>query len=157
MAGQPGADVWSLVGAVVVADQVHVQFGRHRLVDRDQELLELGGAVLAVQLADHDAVGDVERGEQTGDAVAGVVVGTPLGQARHHRQHGLGPVQGLDLGLFVHAQHDGPFGRGDHQRWPGRRVGGFLSYLCAKPWVCLAAAIRKRHGWCIAMPASGCG
>jgi len=37
------------VGAVVVADQVNVQLGWHRLVDRDEELLELGGAVLAVQ------------------------------------------------------------------------------------------------------------
>ncbi|MEV6156061.1 hypothetical protein AB0L53_37530 [Nonomuraea sp. NPDC052129] len=36
--------------AVVVTDQVDVQLGRHGLVDRDQELLELGSAVPAVHL-----------------------------------------------------------------------------------------------------------
>lgn len=72
-------DRWGLVSAVVVTDQVHVQLGGHGLVDRDEELLELGGAVLAVQLADHRAVSDIERGEQAGDAVAGVVVRAPFG------------------------------------------------------------------------------
>ena len=111
MAGQPRLDRGGLVGAVVVADQVDVQVGGHGLVDRGQELLELGGAVPAVQLADHGAVGDVERGEQAGDAVADVVVGAPLGHAGHHRQHRLGPVQGLDLALLVDAQHHRPLGR----------------------------------------------
>ena len=32
-------------------------------------------------------------------------MGAPLGHARHHRQHRLGPVQRLDLALLVHAQH----------------------------------------------------
>ena len=36
--------------AVVVADDVDVQFGGHGLVDRGQELLELHGPVPAVQL-----------------------------------------------------------------------------------------------------------
>ena len=40
-----------------------------------------------------------------------VVVGAPLGHARHHRQHRLGPVQRLDLGLLVDAEHDGLLGR----------------------------------------------
>jgi hypothetical protein len=31
--------------------------------------------------------------------------------AGHHRQHRLGAVQGLDLGLLVHAQHHRPLGR----------------------------------------------
>ena len=64
-------------------------------------------AAAAVQLADHGAVGDAEGGEQAGDAVAGVVMGAPLGHAGHHREHRLGPVQGLDLGLLVHAEHHG--------------------------------------------------
>ena len=76
---------------------MHVQFGGDGLVDGDQELLELHRAVLAVQFGDHRAVGDVERREQAGDAVAGVVVGAPFGHARHHRQHRLGPVQRLHL------------------------------------------------------------
>ena len=61
VAGESGADGRSLVGPVVVADQVRVQFDWHGLVDGGQELLELGGAVLAVQFADRGAVDDVER------------------------------------------------------------------------------------------------
>jgi hypothetical protein len=70
-----------------------VQRRGHGLVDRGQELLELGGAMLTVQLADDGPVGDVERREQAGDAVALVVVGAALGPARQHRQHRLGAVQ----------------------------------------------------------------
>jgi len=45
---------------------VDVQRLRHRLVDRGQKLLELAGAVLAVQLADDGPISDVERREQAG-------------------------------------------------------------------------------------------
>jgi transposase len=79
----------------IFRDQVHVEPCGHRLVDRDEELPELHGAVLAVQFGDDGAVGDVERREQAGHTVPGVVVGTALGHAGHHRQHWLGPVQGL--------------------------------------------------------------
>ena len=43
--------------------------------------------------------------------MAGVVVGVPLDLARSHRQHRLGPVERLDLGLLVDAEHDGTVGR----------------------------------------------
>ncbi len=66
--GSPG-----LVGGQVVADQVHAQVGRHGFVDGDEELAELDRPVLAVQRGDDAAVGDVERGEQAGGAVADVV------------------------------------------------------------------------------------
>jgi hypothetical protein len=68
-----------------------------------RELAEPGRPVPAVQLGDHGAVGDVERGEQAGDAVPQIVVRAPLGHARHHRQHRLGAVQRLDLARLVHA------------------------------------------------------
>jgi len=110
MAGKPRLDRGGLVSAVVVADHVDVQRLRHRLVDRGQKLLELGRAVPAVQVADDGPVGDVERREQAGDAVALVVMGATLGHAGHHRQHRLGAVQRLDLGCVVHAQHHGPLG-----------------------------------------------
>jgi hypothetical protein len=51
------------------------------------------------------AGGDLQRREQRGGAVPAVVVGAPLGQARLHRQHRGGAVQGLDLALLVHAEH----------------------------------------------------
>jgi len=84
---------------------VDVRRLRDGLVDRGQKLLELGGAMLAVQLADDGPVADVERREQAGDAVALVVMGAPLGHASQHRQQRLRAVQRLDLGLLVHAQH----------------------------------------------------
>ena len=51
-AASQSADGRGLVGGQVVADQVHVQLGRHVGVDRGQELLELDRAVPAVQRAD---------------------------------------------------------------------------------------------------------
>ncbi|WP_404800493.1 hypothetical protein [Actinomadura montaniterrae] len=87
--------------------KVHLQLGRDGLVDRDQELLEPGRAMQAVQLGDDGAVGDVEGGEQAGGAVPGVVVGAPLGHARHHR---LRAVEDLHLRLLVQAKHHVPLG-----------------------------------------------
>lgn len=52
MAGQPLLDRRGLAGGVVVADQVHVQVGGHFLVELGEELLELGGAVAAVEGAE---------------------------------------------------------------------------------------------------------
>ncbi|MFJ1656889.1 hypothetical protein ACIOC2_37215, partial [Streptomyces sp. NPDC088337] len=60
---------------------------------------------------EHLAGGDVERGEQVRGAVPDVVVGAFLGRVEGHRQHRLGPVQGLHLGLLVERQHDRAAGR----------------------------------------------
>ncbi len=57
------------------------------------------------------AAGHLERHEQRGGAVAGIVMGHAGGQSGPHRQRRLGAVKCLDLRLFVHAQHQRPFGR----------------------------------------------
>jgi len=80
-------------------------------VDLGQELLELHGAVAAVQAGDHRPVGGVERREQARGAVPDVVVGPLLRHAGHHRERRLGPGQGLDLALFVDAVDDCCLGR----------------------------------------------
>ncbi len=54
---------------------------------------------------------DVERGAQAGRAVALLVVGPRLDRARAQREHRLGPIEGLDLGLLVDRQDDRPLGR----------------------------------------------
>ena len=105
VSGQPRGGGRRLVGGVVVADQVHVEVGRYLLVQPGQELGELDRAVAAVDRADHRAGGHVEGGEQGGDAVADVVVGAPLGHARHHRQDRCTAVQRLDLRLLVHREN----------------------------------------------------
>jgi hypothetical protein len=54
---------------------------------------------------------DLQGGEQGGGAVPAVVVGAAFDQVRLHRQDRRGPLQGLDLGLLVAAQHDRTLGR----------------------------------------------
>jgi hypothetical protein len=64
-----------------------------------------------VGLPEHLAGGDIEGGEQRGDAMPTVVVSAPLGQTRGQRQDRLGAVEGLDLGLLVHTKHERGCGR----------------------------------------------
>ena len=64
MGAKPVDDHRRLVGGVVVADQVHLQIGRDLLVERDQEFLELGGAVAAVDRSVDLTGGHVEGGEK---------------------------------------------------------------------------------------------
>ena len=108
---QPVSDGDGFVGREVVADDVHVEFGRDRFVDRDQKLLEFDGSMTAMRCGNDSAVGDVERCEQTGDAGTDVIVTAPLRHAGHHRQYRLGPIQCLHAGFLVHTQHHRMFGR----------------------------------------------
>jgi hypothetical protein len=84
---QPFGDRRGFVGDVVVADQVDVEVGGDLVVQLGQELLEFGGAVVAVDGSGDLAGGRVKRGEQGGDAVAHIVVAAALRHAGHHRQH----------------------------------------------------------------------
>ena len=99
---QPSVDRRRLVSAVVVTDQVHFQVVGDFVVNLGQELLKLNHSMPPVDRGDDGPVGDVERGEQAGHAAAQIVVDAPLG---HHRQHGAGTSQRLDLKLLVDAQH----------------------------------------------------
>ena len=83
---------------------------------RLQELLELDRAVARVQPADDLAGADVQRGVEARRAGAFVVVGCALRDARQHRQDRRGPVQRLDLGLLVDAEHDRALGRIEVER-----------------------------------------
>ncbi len=111
--GEPVADQRGLVGGVVVHDEMDVEIVGDVGFDLVQELAELGRAVAGIALADDTAGGDVEGGEQGGDAMALVVVAHPGRLARPHRQQGLAAVERLDLRLLVDAQHDGALGRSD--------------------------------------------
>ena len=64
-----------------------------------------------MQLADHLAGAEVQRGEEARGAVALVVVGGALGRPGPHRQDRLGAIERLDLALLIDAQHDGALGR----------------------------------------------
>lgn len=110
-AHQPPPDGGGLVRGEVVQDQVQIELGGSVSVDGSQEGQEFLGPMALVALPDDRSVGHVQRGEQVRDPVPPVVVGLPLRQTRSQRQDGLGAVQGLDLGLLVHAEHQGVLGR----------------------------------------------
>lgn len=111
MPGEPVLDQRGLVRAVVVHDQMHVEHCRRVGIDSAQELQQLAAAVAPMRLADDLSGRNVERREQRRRAVAFIVVGAPLGDARRQRQDGLRAVQRLDLALLIATQHH------RHQRW----------------------------------------
>src|SRR5215468_4716879 len=108
---QPGPDLGVGVGAVVVQDQMQFQILGELALKTGQELQELLVAMPKVDLADHGAVEQVERGEEGGSAVALVVMGHGPAAPLLEGQSRLGPVYGLDLTLLIDAEHDRVFGR----------------------------------------------
>ena len=78
MAQEPALDGRGLMGAVIIEDQVQLQFTRYRGVDGCKEAAKLDRAVALMKLADHGASLGVERGAQVDGAVAQVVRGSPL-------------------------------------------------------------------------------
>jgi hypothetical protein len=90
-----------LWGARIINNEVDVKPLWHRLVEGIEEPPKLARPVALVKLADDLAALDIQRGEQCRRPVACVVVSTPLGVARSHRQDRLGAIEGLDLRLLV--------------------------------------------------------
>ena len=97
----PRLDGGGLVRRGIVAHDMDFQLSRYGLFDQVEELFELGGPVPGGDLMSDHAGSQVERGVEVDGAVADVVMGAPLGRAGEQREHWLGAVQGLDLGLFV--------------------------------------------------------
>src|SRR3982075_1664176 len=82
-----------------------VQLLRYILFDGIEEVAELPGAEAVLGLADDLARPRIECGEQDWGAVALVVVGAALDLSGAHGQQLRGTIEGLDLTLLVHAQH----------------------------------------------------
>jgi len=108
---EPVLDRRGLVGRVVIEHEVHRELVGHLVVDALEKLLELDRPVSAVRRGDHSTRGDVERREETGRAGPHVVVTSTLGHTRQQCEDRLGPVQGLNLGLLINAEHHGALGR----------------------------------------------
>lgn len=104
-ASEPCPDQRSLMGRVIVHDDVDVQVERHLRIDLLEEVEKLGGAMPLVAFADDKARGDIERREERGGAMADIAVRATLGHAGHHRQDRLLAIERLDLALLVHAEH----------------------------------------------------
>ena len=75
---EPFPDDRGFVGAVVVHDEMRLQSGGHLRLDHIQELAKFRGAMAAVQLANHAAGLQFQRGKQGSRAMAFVVVGAAL-------------------------------------------------------------------------------
>jgi hypothetical protein len=106
-ARQPCLDHWRLVGGIVVHHNMHVGAIGHVGVDLLEKVEKLGCPMPLVAFADDGSGGDVEGGKQRSRTVPDIAVGTPIGDARHHRQHGLLAVERLYLALLIDTQDQG--------------------------------------------------
>ncbi len=104
MSGPPLSNHRMFMGPVVVVDQMQLT-SQIAVGQRFQEGddLQVGMALEATPV--DFAAGHLQRGEQAGRAVASVIVGRAGRQPGPHRQRRLGPVERLNLRLFVHAEH----------------------------------------------------
>ena len=78
---QPTLHFGALVSAVVVHDQMDLLISRKLFFEMIEELHELPAAVAMLTSTDHFSIQNVERGEQSGGAVALVVVRLAFWQA----------------------------------------------------------------------------
>jgi hypothetical protein len=72
MAQEPALDRRSLVGGIIVEDQMEVEGGRYGRFDGLQKLAKLDRPMALMQLPNHGAGPGVERREQGGRAIAQV-------------------------------------------------------------------------------------
>ena len=125
----------SLVGAVIVHDEMDIESTRHLRLDCIQKLSELHRAMTTVKLAHDLTCLGLERRKQRGRTVPLVIMSAPLGLARPHRQQWLGSIERLNLGLLIDTKHDGVFWRINvqpdnvthllDQQWVGRQLERF--------------------------------
>jgi len=108
---QPRPHLGPLVGGVVVENYMDVARFLHGPIDPAEEGQEVPGAVAEHAVAGDQARLDVQRGEQRGGAMALVIVGHGGRASLLEGQPRLGPIQCLDLGLLVDAEHHGPIRR----------------------------------------------
>jgi hypothetical protein len=86
--GKPTANQLRFMRAVVVQDEVHLDFCGHVALDGIEKSAKLARAMTAMELAQHAAAGHVESGEQAGGAVPLVVVSVALDLSRAHGSRG---------------------------------------------------------------------
>lgn len=107
MLGEERIDAFGLVGREVVTDDMNLFAFRLVRNDVGQEGHELGAGVPWRGLA-HDLAGPgVEGGIKGQGAVAVILESMTLDATRRKRQHRIEPVQGLNGGLLIDAEHRG--------------------------------------------------
>jgi hypothetical protein len=106
MTHKPPNDLGRFVRAVVVHDHVHVAIGRQRGVHALKEFEKLLMPMTRIALADDLALCDFQRREQGRGAVADIIVRPGSASPGLQRQAGLCAIQGLNLALFINAEHN---------------------------------------------------
>ena len=91
-----------LMRSIVIYDPMHGEPGR----DLDVDLRQEAHMLLAAMALTEDRTGrKVECCKQGGGAMTDVVARHAFHMAQAHGKQVLGAFQGLDLALFIHAQH----------------------------------------------------
>jgi hypothetical protein len=109
MPGQPCGDLKVSMGSVVVENKVNIKLFGGLPIYGAQEFQKLLVTMPWQALADYSPIKSVECSEQSGGAIAFVVMGHRSRSPRLHWQARLSAVESLNLTLFVHAQYEGVF------------------------------------------------
>lgn len=111
MLRKPRLDLGMLVRAEVVGDQMQIKIRRGLLINEPQELQPFLMSMPFHAGPDQLAAGHLHRREQRRRAMPPVVVRHRPATTLLERQARLGAIQGLNLALLVHTEHDGVLGR----------------------------------------------
>jgi hypothetical protein len=109
--GHPALDCWSLMGPVVVKNQMNLQIARDHRVRLVQKVSELDCPVTSMTFPDNLSCLDIKGSKQRRGAMTGIVMSTPFDLTRPHGQNRLAPTQGLNLRFSIHTKHHGSIRR----------------------------------------------
>src|SRR5713226_1629315 len=107
MPPQPGLYPWMFVGAIIVRDQMQIEFNRRFAVNFLKETDKLLMPMTRHTVTDNLTIEHAEGGKQRGRTVALIIVSHRPATALLHGQTRLGSIESLDLALLVNAQHQG--------------------------------------------------
>src|SRR5882757_466009 len=108
---QPESYFGMLVSGIVIDDEMDRKISGHDLIDAFEEGKKLLMAMAWFAFGEYRPGGDVEGGKEGGRAMANIVMSDPFHVAQADRQHRLGTVQSLNLGLLIDRQDDSVIGR----------------------------------------------
>jgi hypothetical protein len=103
----PGFHAGMFMRAIIIHDQMEIEFGRSFAVDFLKESDELLMPMTGHAVSDHLAVEHAQGGKQGGRSMADVIMRHCSTAAFLQGQTGLGSVKGLDLAFLIQAQNQG--------------------------------------------------
>ena len=101
----PGFHAWMFMRAVIIHDQMEIEFGRSFVVYFLKESQELLMPMAGHAVSDHLAVEHAQGSKQGGRSMADVIMRHCSTAAFLQGQTGLGSVKGLDLAFLIHTQN----------------------------------------------------